>query len=314
MISEAKRKDLEKQGYRLVGNHSAIKVCLWTKKALRSEDVCYKCTFYGINTHRCVQMTPSLMHCDFRCQWCWRDICSASPSWSGPVDEPEDIVEGCIREHVRYLQGFGGNAKADSKLYEEANRPLHFAISLSGEPTMYPRLGELIRQVHKRNMTTFLVTNGSYPEPLRALINENEPTQLYITLPAPDKETFMRCCSPLIPDGWERIGATLALLEKFSCRKTIRMTLAKDLNMVQPESYAEMLKGISADFVELKAYMWVGYSRARLEISNMPLHSEIMEFGKKVSAASGYKIIDEKPESRVVLLMRQDKKDRIMKF
>ena len=48
MINKSKIKDLEKQGYRVVGRHSGIKVCLWTKKCLRDEDVCYKNTFYGI--------------------------------------------------------------------------------------------------------------------------------------------------------------------------------------------------------------------------------------------------------------------------
>ena len=74
MITNEKQKDLYKQGYRLVGHHSAIKVCAWTKKCIRDEDVCYKNTFYGINTHRCVQMTPALQVCTHRCEWCWRDI------------------------------------------------------------------------------------------------------------------------------------------------------------------------------------------------------------------------------------------------
>lgn len=40
MISEELIENLEKQGYRIVGNHYAIKVCLWCKKALRDEDTC----------------------------------------------------------------------------------------------------------------------------------------------------------------------------------------------------------------------------------------------------------------------------------
>ena len=36
---EIRKKDLEKQGYRLVGTHSGIKVCLWCKKAIRGEEV-----------------------------------------------------------------------------------------------------------------------------------------------------------------------------------------------------------------------------------------------------------------------------------
>lgn len=306
--------DLEKQGYRIVGNHSAIKVCGWTKKAIRCEGVCYKNTFYGIKTHRCVQMTPALMHCDFRCLWCWRDIGSASPEWNGPVDEPKDIVEGCIKEHIRYLKGFGGNKAVSKKDYDEALMPKHFAISLSGEPTMYPRLGEMIDEIHKRGMTSFLVTNGSFPEKLKELIGKHEPTQLYLTLPAPDKETFKKSCNPLIADGWERIMESLKLFKEFKCRKTIRLTLAKDINMVNPEVFGSLLDTIDADFFEIKAYMWVGFSRERLEMRHMPLHKEIVDFAKKVCKNSDLKIIDEKPESRVVLLMREEKDGRVMKF
>ena len=145
-IIAEKKERLEKQGYRLVGNHSAIKVCTWTKKAIRGEDICYKCTFYGLNTWQCVQMTPALHVCTHRCNFCWRDIEFTFPEWIGPVDEPKDIVDGCIREHVKYLQGFGGNPKASKEKLDSAMKPLHFAISLSGEPTAYPRLPELVFQ------------------------------------------------------------------------------------------------------------------------------------------------------------------------
>ena len=84
--------------------------------------------------------------------------------------------------------------------------------------------------------------------------------------------------------------------------------------MINPEAYAELIKKSDPTFVELKAYMWVGHSRERLEQKDMPLHSEIVEFSEKVAKAIGWKIIDEKPESRVVLLMKEDFKERIMQF
>ena len=55
------KKILEKQGYRFTGEHSSIKICDWTKKAIRGEGVCYKQKFYGINTIQCVQMTPTMI-------------------------------------------------------------------------------------------------------------------------------------------------------------------------------------------------------------------------------------------------------------
>src|SRR3989338_8959600 len=105
-MEELKKKDLYKQGYRFVGNHSAVKLCMWAKRALTTDDFCYKQQFYGISSHRCVQMTPSLDVCSQRCAWCWRDIDFTKPNWAGPVDEPKDIVDGCVKEQVRYSQGF----------------------------------------------------------------------------------------------------------------------------------------------------------------------------------------------------------------
>ena len=50
--------------------------------------------------------------------------------------------------------------------------------------------------------------------------------------------------------------------------------------------------------------MWVGYSRERLEMQNMPYHNEVKKFAQKLAKLTGYKIIDEKKESRVVLLSK----------
>ena len=112
MLTKAKIKDLEKQGYRMAGSHSCIKVCLWAKKAIRNEDVCYKHQFYGIKSWQCIQMTPSFV-CSHRCLFCWRDIDFSPSKWSFPIDDPKAIIDGCIKEHTRYLRGFGGNPKTN---------------------------------------------------------------------------------------------------------------------------------------------------------------------------------------------------------
>ncbi len=48
MIHEELVKDMEKSGYRFVGRHSAVKICNWTRQAIRGRDTCYKQKFYGI--------------------------------------------------------------------------------------------------------------------------------------------------------------------------------------------------------------------------------------------------------------------------
>ena len=256
-------------------------------------------------------MTPSLSFCNQRCLWCWRDIDFTKPKWKGAVDNPKKIIDGCIKEHVKYLQGFRGDKKTDFKSFRESLKPLHFAISLSGEPTLYPKLPGLIKELKKRDITSFLVTNGTNPSMLKKLIKQ-QPTQLYMTLPASDKETYSKVCNPLIKDGWKKINESLGLLKNFK-RSVIRLTLAKNLNMLNPEKYAKLIEN-KADFVEAKAYVWVGYSRERLEIKNMPLHNEIKKFSKEIVKNSNLKIIDEKKESIVVLLAKKDLKGRVMRF
>ena len=305
MVSTKKAAELYSQGYRLVGNHSASKVCMWTKKALVNEGYCYKQKFYGINSHRCVQMTPSLQFCDQRCCWCWRDIEHTKPKWSGKVDSPSSIIDGCIEAQVKYLQGFGGNPKTDKKKYKEMHSPLHFAISLTGEPTFYPKLPELIDELRKRKMTSFLVSNGTNPEMIRKLV-KHQPTQLYITLPAPDEETYEKVCKPLLKNQWKKILESLSLLKKFK-RSVIRLTLVKGVNMIEPEKYAKLIKKYPSNWVECKSYMHVGYSMKRLEKRNMPRHEEIKKFAMGLANLSGLKIIDEKKESRVVLMGKKIK-------
>lgn len=304
MISKKKAEDLYKQGYRIVGNHSAIKVCMWTKKAIRGEDYCYKQKFYDTKSHRCVQMTPSLPFCSMRCLWCWRDIGFTKPKWKGKIDDPKFIINECIKANTKYLQGFGGNKKTKWRKFKEINKPQQFAISLSGEPTIYPKLPELILELRKRKINQFLVTNGTQPSMLKKLIEKKaQPTQLYITLPAPDKETYLKVCKPLIKDGWERILKSLSLMKKFK-RSVIRLTLVKGINMIKPEKYAELIKRYKPRYVECKAYMFVGYSQKRLKKENMPYHKEIKDFARKIAEDSVYKIVDEKKESRVVLLTK----------
>ena len=60
MLTPSLRQALMKQGYKLLGSHSGVKMCRWTKAMLRGRGGCYKHTFYGISSYQCMEMTPSL--------------------------------------------------------------------------------------------------------------------------------------------------------------------------------------------------------------------------------------------------------------
>jgi tRNA wybutosine-synthesizing protein 1 len=179
------------------------------------------------------------------------------------------------------------------------------AISLTGEPTLYQHIGELIQTFHKRGFTTFLVSNGTAPSVL-AKLNE-EPTQLYISVCAPNEEIFNRVCQPQISKAWEKLNDTLELLSSFKCPTVIRITLARGLNMEDTGNYAKLIVKANPTYVEPKAYMHVGFSRLRLGYESMPEHQEVREFAGQISKETGYSIIDESRESRVVLLSKLEK-------
>lgn len=300
-----------RQKYHLVGAHSAVKRCRWLYESLVHGRACYKEKFYGVRSHCCVQMTPVLYYCSMQCLFCWRiqakDVNSGfvSPKLPDRWDLPEEIVEGTIREQFRLLSGYKGNLKVDKQRLKEAYQPRHAAISLAGEPTLYPYLDGLISEYHRRRFTTFLVTNGTNPEVLAKL--GEEPTQLYVSLYAVDKEMLSRLCRPRSSKAWERIMETLELISSFSCPTVIRITLVRDFNMNSIEGFAKLIEKVWPTYVEPKAYMHVGYSRKRLGFHNMPTHVEVRRFARGLAEKLNYNVLDESKESRVVLLSRLDK-------
>jgi len=310
LVPETLLEALKKHKYHIVGRHSAVKRCRWLYESLVHNRPCYKQKFYGIKSHQCIQMTPSLFYCTQRCLFCWRaqsgDLQitweeTKLPKW----DPPEEIVERSIKAQLEILSGYKGNPKADPQKFKEALRPRHAAISLTGEPTLYEPIGELIHAFHKRGFTTFLVSNGTVPSALAKL--SHEPTQLYISICAPNKEIHRKVCRPIYADAWERLAETLELLQSFSCPTVIRITAVRGLNMGNVEGYAKLIEKANPTYVEPKAYMHVGFSRLRLGYENMPSHKEVREFALQLANATGYRVIDESEESRVVLLSRLEK-------
>lgn len=313
MISEEEKRVLQRQGYKLFGRNSSAKLCHWTRKSIYGEGVCYKERFYGIRCHRCIQMTPATNACTHNCVFCWRAGDFSKIGVEDP-DEPKEVVEGSIAAQREIVSGFGGEGRADRGRWGEAREPRHVAISLSGEPFAYPLMGELVEAYGGRGMTTFLVTNGTFPDRLAEL--KPLPTQLYVSLAAPDELTYSRVCAPLISDGWRRLSESLEIMGTLICRRVVRMTAVKGMNMSDEEEYARMILKAEPEFVEVKSYMHRGSSIHRLSQASMPSHEEVREFAKKVAEESGYLLVDESPPSRVALLCRDEKaaKERVMRF
>ncbi|MFH0832454.1 MAG: 4-demethylwyosine synthase TYW1 [Candidatus Aenigmatarchaeota archaeon] len=299
---------LEERGYRFIGSHSAVKICEWTRNAIRGnkkynkdgEPFCYKQKFYGIASHRCLQISPSVFSCTHNCLYCWRAT-RFDKKFPRKIDDPKVMVDNAIVEQKKLLQGFWGSS-CDKEKLREAMEPTQVAISLVGEPCLYPKLPELIDEILGRNMTAFLVSNGTVPKMVEKLLG-HQPSNMYITLPAPNEKVYKKTCRPLLKDGWKRIAQSLSLLKDFD-RSVIRLTLVKGLNFAKPEEYAKIIDEASPNFVEVKSFMSVGMSRKNLPYESMPLHEEIKKFSKEIERASGYRVKDEKSDSRVVLMTK----------
>ncbi len=290
-------KALRSQGYQFIspGSSAAVKPCLWCKKALKGGDKCYKHQFYGVESHRCVQMTPTL-RCNHRCLFCWR---SFEHEYPGERDcTPAEILARIPDLQKRALSGYKVSPYVTRERYLESLDPRHVAISLSGEPTLYPYLPDLIDLLNSRGFSTFLVSNGTNPD----VLEKCSPFQIYVSLPAFDRDSYLDLCHPL-EDSWERVRESLVLLGKK--RSAIRITLVRGLNDRFPDRYGALIQESGARFVEVKGYMYLGYSRKRLERENMPEHHRVREFAESVAHFCDYRISDESPASRVVLLERQ---------
>jgi len=296
-----------------VSDHGTVELCHWTKKSFRNEGDCYKHKFYGISTHRCMEFSPAGMFCENRCVYCWRpmEFYSAMKMPPDKVAPPDVIVTNLIGERRKLIMGHYGDSRKDEKKLDESLLPNHYAISLSGEPTMYPQLPQLIKYLKKLPTTksVFLVTNGQEPDMLQRLHDEDAlPTQLYLSTNAPNYEIFQLVNRPKYEDAWERWNTSLEMLSKLDTRTVLRITLIRNYNCSDeliPE-YAEMIRRSNVHFIEAKSYMHVGRSTNRLEHSDMLEMSEVRYFSLELAKQSKiFSIMDESEISRIVVLQNQ---------
>jgi len=339
-----------KTTYRIIGEnkHSSIKPCHWLEQRLatgRDNRNCYKGVF-GVQSHRCLQNTPSLPFCNHQCVFCWRDLeyGSLGSEFVVEPDDPKILIDEMLRHqkdiienHLplrRYLDNYEilldilyymlsnshknfdisylankihvsrnkveraitllknqefiqptnqnlNNFKLDDdikccigsrgelellinrslttpdeimKAHSEAMMPNHAAISLDGEPLLYPKISEYVKEFKDRYMTTFIVTNGTLPKNIEKL--EHLPSQLYITLPAPHEQIYKKICRPMIKNGWNKIMSSLDLLNSLSCRSVIRLTAIKNLNFNENlvENYFRLVEKANPNFFEIKGF------------------------------------------------------------
>lgn len=272
---------LTKQGYTIVGSHSGVKICRWTKSALRGRGSCYKFSFYGIRSHLCMETTPSLS-CSNKCVFCWRHGTNpVGTTWRWVVDPPEKIFDGVKEGHYKKIKMMRGVPGVRAERFAEAMCIRHCALSLVGEPIFYPHINEFTALLHKEHISSFLVCNAQHPAQLASL---KPVTQLYVSIDASNKESLRKVDRPLNRDFWERFCACLDILRerRFEQRTVFRLTLVKGFNMADEiAGYADLVARGLPCFVEIKGVTYCGTATsaaAGLTMQNVPFYAEVQEF------------------------------------
>ena len=105
-------------------------------------------------------------------------------------------------------------------------------------------------------VSTFLVTNGSLPKVIENL--DTLPTQLYVSVDAPNKEIFTESVNQNLTNRLLKTRETLELLPSLDTRTVCRHTLIKGESLGHWNDYARLDNIADPDFIEIKGYIYVG--------------------------------------------------------
>lgn len=278
---------LTKQGYAIIGSHSGVKICRWTKSALRGRGSCYKFSFYGIKSHLCMETTPSLS-CSNKCVFCWRHGTNpVGTTWRWKIDPPELIFAGAREAHLKKIKMMRGVPGVRADRFQEAMTIRHCALSLVGEPIFYPYINTFLALLHAQRISSFLVCNAQHPDQLAALGNV---TQLYVSIDASNRESLRRIDRPLHRDFWERFLRCLDILHdrRHRTRTVFRLTLVKGFNIAdEVVGYADLVARGLPCFVEIKGVTYCGTTSVTgggLTMQNVPFYAEVVAFTEALNA------------------------------
>lgn len=301
------RDNLTKQGYQLLGSHSGVKLCRWTKSMLRGRGGCYKHTFYNISSYQCMEMTPSLA-CANKCVFCWRHHTNpVAKTFIWKHDAPDFLVESALAGHRGMIKQMKGVPGVQPDRYTEAMNVKHCALSLVGEPIMYPEICQFVNLLHQKHISTFMVTNAQFPDKIKQLAPV---TQLYVSIDAATKEELRKIDRPIFDDFWERMLDCIKEIGLKYQRTVFRLTLVNEYNVSSLSEWAQLVHLGKPDFIEVKGVTFCGASDASdLTMKNVPFHFEVVKFCEQLCEAIGggkYEIACEHEHSCCMLIARKE--------
>lgn len=223
------------------------------------------------------------------------------------MDDPIDIVNSAIDQHTKMIKQMKGVPGVKLERLSEGLSPRHCALSLVGEPIMYPEINTLVDELHKRCISTFLVTNAQFPDKIKLL---KPITQLYVSVDAATKDSLKAIDRPLFADFWERFVDSLKSLKEKQQRTVYRLTLVKGWNTEDIDAYSDLFSIGEPDFIEIKGVTYCGSSAtSKLTMENVPWHSDVKAFSEALAEKSEgeYEVACEHVHSCCVLLAKAEK-------
>ncbi|CAM6112611.1 unnamed protein product [Calypogeia fissa] len=227
--------------------------------------------------------------------------------WRWKMDDPIDLVNAALDQHTRMINEMKGVPGVKPERLAEGMEPKHCALSLVGEPIMYPEINMFVDELHRRRISSFLVTNAQFPDRISQL---KPVTQLYVSVDAAMKEKLKAIDRPLFSDFWERFTDSLTALRDKNQRTVYRLTLVKGWNTAELEAYAELLELGQPDFIEIKGVTYCGSTAtSSLTNENVPWHKDVKDFAEAMVVArkGEYELACEHEHSCCVLLARTSK-------
>lgn len=217
------------------------------------------------------------------------------------MDQPDIILKEAIENHQNMIKQFKGVPGVKEERFEEGMTVKHCALSLVGEPIMYPEINRFVKLLHECKISSFLVTNAQFPAEIR---NLKPVTQLYVSVDASTKESLKKIDRPLFKDFWQRFLDSLKALAEKQQRTVYRLTLVKAWNVDELQAYAQLVSLGSPDFIEVKGVTYCGESSASsLTMANVPWHEEVVRFvSELVGLIPDYEIACEHEHSNCLLI------------
>lgn len=167
--------------------------------------------------------------------------------------------------------------------YLKTKRGLIDAVVISGgEPTLMPELEKRIKEIKELGFLVKIDTNGTNPDVLRTLINENLID--YVAMDIKNSESLYPMTSGCDTDYIKNIKESLEILRNSKIKYELRTTLVKEFHTIESiNEMKELIKGhrklYLQKFVDREGVIKKGLHEISLEeaISFKNILSEVIE-------------------------------------